>query len=162
MCEYCDEVNAFELRDSVIRMSKRVDDDWNAAQSPTKHLLGYETNHHNIPDALTCALACFYRHFEEPEKAVLAAANFGGSTSAIGALVGEMVGAKHGDAWITPTWQFGLSSIILQFVNEIVAANATKSLQRLAYHAVIATSRDVERCYGPVVARFVKSFEAFE
>jgi len=43
-------------------------------------------------------------NFDQPEKAIIMAANMGGSTDVIAKLVGELVGAKHGISWIPNKW----------------------------------------------------------
>ncbi len=74
-------------------------------ESITEELLGSK-NAFQIKaiDALCCAFYTFFRHFDDPRKAVQCAASMGGDTDTIAKIVGELCGALHGTKWIPNTW----------------------------------------------------------
>lgn len=55
-------------------------------------------------DCLALALWCFHHHPEDPERAVIRAANMGGDADTVAAVTGAMCGALHGAAWIPDRW----------------------------------------------------------
>jgi ADP-ribosylglycohydrolase len=69
-----------------------------------KNIFKYDKSQMNAIDCFICSMICFMNNFDQPEKAIIMAANMGGSTDVIAKLVGELVGAKHGISWIPNKW----------------------------------------------------------
>ncbi len=63
-----------------------------------------------VYETVPCAFYCFSRHFEEPEKAVIEAANAGGDTDSIACITGALCGARHGIDSFPQRWISGLEN----------------------------------------------------
>lgn len=63
-----------------------------------------------VYETVPCAFYCFSRHFEEPEKAVIEAANAGGDTDSIACITGALCGARHGAGSFPKRWINGLEN----------------------------------------------------
>lgn len=74
---------------------------WNV----TKSLFGYDMFQIKAIDCFVCALVCFLYNFQKPKAALIMAANLGGDTDTIAKLVGDLVGATYGTAWIPDEWK---------------------------------------------------------
>ncbi|MBU4077795.1 MAG: ADP-ribosylglycohydrolase family protein [Euryarchaeota archaeon] len=63
-----------------------------------------------VYDTVPSAFYCFSRHFDEPENAVIEAANAGGDTDSIACITGALAGARHGIDAIPERWIKGLEN----------------------------------------------------
>ncbi len=63
-----------------------------------------------VYETVPCAFYCFSKHFEEPEKAVIEAANAGGDTDSIACVTGALCGALHGVGSFPQRWINGLEN----------------------------------------------------
>ncbi|GFO97227.1 ADP-ribosylglycohydrolase superfamily [groundwater metagenome] len=61
-----------------------------------------------VHETVPSAFYCFSRYFEEPEKAIIEAANTGGDTDSIACITGALCGARHGIDGIPQRWINGL------------------------------------------------------
>ncbi len=62
-----------------------------------------------VYEVVPCAFYCFSRYFEEPEKAIIEAANAGGDADSIACITGALCGALHGVAF-PKRWTNGLEN----------------------------------------------------
>lgn len=110
--------NIYQLQISVLESCKRIkcktlypmiknvfNASYRDGDNVTETLFGHEFFQIEAIDCFICALSCFVHNFNEPEKAIISAANMGGDTDTIAKLTGEMVGAKYGYSWIPDRWK---------------------------------------------------------
>ncbi|NJD75879.1 MAG: hypothetical protein FIB08_02100 [Candidatus Methanoperedens sp.] len=63
-----------------------------------------------VYETVPSAFYCFSRHFDEPENAILEAANAGGDTDSIACITGALCGALAGTASFSERWTRGLEN----------------------------------------------------
>lgn len=66
-----------------------------------------------VYETVPSAFYCFSGHFEEPEKAIIEAANAGGDTDSIACITGALSGARHGIDAFPKRWIEGLENMEL-------------------------------------------------
>ncbi len=66
-----------------------------------------------VNETVPSAFYCFSGHFEEPEKAIIEAANAGGDTDSIACITGALSGARHGIDAFPKRWIKGLENMEL-------------------------------------------------
>jgi ADP-ribosylglycohydrolase len=87
-----------------------------------------------VLECLPSALYCFLYHAEQPEQAMVAAANGGFDANSVAAMVGAMAGAYHGRRGLPGAWVQELP--VAQAIAELAAG-----LEKLAAAAVAAEAR---------------------
>ena len=91
------------------------------------NIFGTEIYTRKSSQCFICALYCFYTYFDDPESAIVRAANIGGYYSHIVAhMVGELVGAKNGLDWIPDKLQENKRRDELMLLGEEMFAHTTK------------------------------------
>lgn len=81
-----------------------------------------------VYETVPSAFYCFSRYFDEPEKAIIEAANAGGDTDSIACITGALCGARHGIVAFPERWIEGLEN--LEFIEDIAGRLYEKSMGR--------------------------------
>lgn len=71
----------------------------------TKNIFGHDFMQIKAIHCYTLVLVCFLYNFNNPENALIMAANIGGDTDTIAKIVGDLIGAKYGTSWIPEKWK---------------------------------------------------------
>ena len=81
-----------------------------------------------VHETVPSAFYCFSRYFDEPEKAIIEAANAGGDTDSIACITGALCGARHGIGAFPERWIEGLEK--LEFIEDVAGKLYEKSMGR--------------------------------
>lgn len=75
-------------------------------------------------DLFTCAYYYIFKHWNDPENAILESIRGGGDTDTIAKIVGEIMGLVHGYQWIPEKWK-GLENerLIFELGNQVALFN---------------------------------------
>lgn len=104
--DVADHVTGEELQGHLLRIARILDEAGSVehvvdALGQQRGISGYVN--HTVPAALACALM-----IEDGREAVERAVRLGGDTDTVAAIVGALAGARHGTAWLPPSWLDGL------------------------------------------------------
>lgn len=90
---------------NAISMIDNVHNCFDKRQEYMKTVYGAEKFQIKALDLLGCSILCFFEHHSTPRKCIYEAIKLGGDTDTLAKVVGDMVGAYHGDEWHCEKWK---------------------------------------------------------